>query len=281
MTCESAHFVRKPDGSVAGQAAGGSGGAGGVGGGAGGNGGTGGHGTGGTGGTLCSLTTQVCSRQPGQISTSPCDPVCQGGTCPCGQKCTYAGTDAKPVCAGKGPDSESESCTVTNSGRSDQFDTCSAGNICLAPGLGKLSYCFRLCYQDSDCLFYADCSERPLSSNGGSVSVCSPAHTLCGSSDKPCCDPLDSNNNPCPSTNPVCYLVALDVSPPGHSRTVCEYSSGGGGDGTSCTSSRDCMASLTCADHLCHPVCNLANPACPSGTHCTSWGIEYGYCITN
>ena len=285
MTCAKAHFVHPPDGSVTSQSGGGAGGAGGAAGGNKGTGGTstGGTGTGGTGSQLCQLTTQACSRQPGQSSTSPCDPVCQSGTCPCGQKCTYAGTDAKPVCAGQGPYSESESCTVTSSGRSDQHDDCAPGNICLAPVSEVLAYCFKLCYQDSDCRSYADCSERALSSNGGRVFVCSPAHQLCGSLDVPCCDPLDANNNPCPSANPVCFLVAPDVS--GHSRTVCEYSAGGIVDDstTSCTSSRNCMASLTCADedHFCHRVCDPSKPVCPSGMTCKPWGTEYGYCIAN
>lgn len=269
-TCEKAHFVHRPDDSVAGGAAGGTGGEGGA---AGGN--------AGTGGALCQLSPQDCSRQPGQVSISPCDPVCQSGTCPCGQKCTYAGTDAKPVCAGQGTQKEFESCTVTNPGLSTQRDDCAPGDICLAPVLRQLSYCFRLCYQDSDCLSYADCSQRSLSSNGGQVSVCSPAHQLCGS-DVPCCDPLNANINPCPSANPVCFLVAPDGST-GHSRTVCEYSSGGSGDDTPCTSSRECMESLTCADadRHCHPVCDLAKPACPGSMTCKAWGTEYGYCTAN
>jgi hypothetical protein len=43
------------------------------------------------------------------------------------------------------------------------------------------------------------------------------------------------------------------------------------------------MASLACADedHFCHPVCDLAKPACPGGTHCKAWGAEYGYCLAN
>jgi len=274
MTCAKAHFVHGPDGSVAGRAGGGAVGTGGA---------AGGHpGTGGTGGELCQLTP-TCTSQPGQGPTDPCDPVCQIGTCPCGQKCSYAGTPAKPVCVDQGPSGEAESCTVTNAGRADQHDSCTPGNICLAPVSDLHAYCFRLCNQDSDCRFYADCSQRPLSANGGLVSVCSPAHKLCGSSDSPCCDPLDAKNNPCPSTNPVCFLVAPDGS--GHSRTVCEYYSGGivENSTTSCTSSRDCMASLTCAnaDHLCHRVCDPAKQDCPSGMTCKSWGIEYGYCIAN
>jgi hypothetical protein len=283
MTCEKAHFVHGSDSSVAGGAAGGSGGGtGGAGGGSGGTRGTGGTVTGGTGGALCPLTTQACSRQPGQGSASPCDPVCQSGTCPCGQKCTYAGTDAKPVCAEQGPKNEFDTCTVTYPGLSSQHDDCVPGNICLAPGSEQLAYCFRLCYQDSDCLSYADCSQRSLSSNGGFVSVCSPAHQLCGS-DVPCCNPLKTSGNGCPSPNPVCFLVAPDGS--GHSRTVCEYTAGGIVDDstTPCTSSRDCMASLTCADedHLCHRVCDPTKTLCPAGMTCKLWGTEYGYCVAN
>jgi hypothetical protein len=279
MTCTTAHFVHKPDGGAAGQAAGGSVGTGGVGGATGGNRGTGGNGTG---GTLCPLGTLACSKPPGQSSTSPCDPVCQSGACPCGQKCTYAGTDAKPVCADQGPKTAFDSCTVTNSGSSDQHDNCVPGNICLAPVSQQQAFCFPLCYQASDCTSYADCSQRPLSSSGGLVFVCSPPHKPCGSVDSPCCNPLDTSNNVCPSSNPLCFLVSPD-SPAGHSRTVCEYSSGGLGDNASCTSSRDCMASLTCADedHHCHPVCDLAKPVCPTSQSCTPWGTEYGYCVAN
>jgi hypothetical protein len=281
MACEKAHFVQRPDGSGAGQG----GGTVGVGGAAGGTGGVGGAAMGGSGGGLCQLSTQDCSKQS---PTDPCDPVCQSGTCPCGQKCSYAGTDAKPVCADRGARKTLESCTVTYPGLPSQYDDCVPGNICLAPALGLPTYCFKLCYQDSDCLSYADCGKRPLSSSGGVVSVCSPAHQLCGT-DSSCCDPLADSNNGCPSTNPVCFLVAPDiVTPPsgfGHSRTVCEYSAGAGvADSTTpCASSRDCMAKLACADedHLCHPVCDPAKPVCPSGMTCKAWGTEYGYCIAS
>jgi hypothetical protein len=284
MTCTKAHFAPEPDGSAAGGAIAGNGGTGG----AGGTSGTGGSAAGGMGGASCQLSAQDCSKQAGEILTAPCDPVCQRGTCPCGQKCTYAGTDPQPVCAGQGAFKESESCKVKNSGSSDQSDDCAAGNICLAPVSEKDAYCFKLCYQDSDCKSYGDCSERPLSPKGGSVSVCSPAHKLCGSSDSPCCDPLSTVNSVCPSANPICFLVAPDVSASGatlHSRTVCEYSSGGivENSTTSCSSSRECMASLTCADEdqRCHRVCDPANPVCATNMHCKSWGIEYGYCIAD
>jgi hypothetical protein len=285
MTCTKAHFAPGPDGSVAGGAIAGSGGTGGTGGTLG----TGGSEIGGMGGATCQLTPQDCSKPAGEILTPPCDPVCQRGTCPCGQKCTYAGTDPQPVCADQGALKESESCTVKNSGGSEQSDDCEAGNICLAPVSEKDAYCFKLCYQDFDCKSYGDCSERLLSPKGGSVSVCSPAHKLCGSSDSPCCDPLSTVNSVCPSANPICFLVAPDTQAATdatrHSRTVCEYSPGGivENSTTSCSSSRECMASLTCVDddHICHRVCDPANPVCATNMHCKSWGIEYGYCIAD
>jgi len=287
--CAKAHFVHRADGGSTGAnggagPTGGSGGAGGTGGSGGGgtsagSGGAAGGDTGTQGGALCQLTKQPCS---GERTTDPCDPVCQSGTCPCGQKCTFAGISPHPVCAGQGKVAELGSCQANDYASDKQFDDCAPGNICLAPAFGATpNTCFKLCYDKSDCVSETDCGKRPLASQGGLVSVCDPPYTQCGP-DSACCDPLADGNGACPATSPFCFLVSPD-SRTGYSRTVCEYSAGGGKDSsTSCDSSHDCMKKFTCADHFCHRVCSLANPgSCPVGESCTAWGTEYGYCTTN
>jgi hypothetical protein len=210
---------------------------------------------------------------------SPCDPVCQTGTCDdwCGQKCSFAyDQDLRPqiacVADNGGKHVFPEGCKVEHPGTGQQTDDCSPGHICL-PAFkgGELTLCFKLCHDKTECIF-GECASRVLSSAGGTVNVCDPPYTQCGDAPKPCCDPL--NNTGCES-NQYCFLV-----PPGadsnHSRTLCDYSYGNGRRGSTCTSSRDCQQLHTCVDGFCKEVC-AATSACPSGA-CSMLGAEYGYC---
>ena len=275
MACTKANFVPKVDGAAANGGAAGAGGVGAAGG-------AGGDGSGG--GVDSGSDIMVCPENPlvcsGQRTTNPCDPVCQRGGCGwCDQKCSYAGADVHPVCAGQGPKDEFESCTVTHSDLPNQYDDCRPGQICLEPSIGDPTICFKLCYDSSDCVSGPDCGTRKLSAHGGLVSVCDPPYVECGTG--ACCNPLADTGSGCPATSPFCFLVSPDASQ--HSRTVCEYSAGSGADSSApCNSSHDCMTKFTCAEHYCHQVCIPATTSgCPSGEICKAWGTEYGYCTAN
>ena len=216
-----------------------------------------------------------------------CDPVCQSGDCDwCSQKCTLA-DDGTATCATGGTVAPGETCTVYLSGTALQHDECRPGGICLTPAIGDpISYCFTLCHSDIDCQGAVACSPRPLARNdvgpSASALVCDPEYTTCNpNSVKSCCDPLalSAGSNGCQGGR-FCYLVTPD--PSGHSRTTCEYTTGGKGRGEACQSSRDCLEKYVCAPSgsgtsgSCQRVCNTATP-CGSGT-CSQLGAEYGYC---
>lgn len=221
-------------------------------------------------------------------ATDTCDPVCQiGNKCNwCSQKCTLAlvGGTAQATCATKDPNPVAvfQPCGVKSSGLPIQEDNCLPGSICLQPingGVVSTGYCFALCHNSiQDCLGVA-CTQRSLSASGGTVTVCEPPYSQCGL-DGSCCDPLATPPSSC-GTGRVCLLVAPDQS--GHSRTVCEFSSGNSKNGDACASSHDCMVANTCvndgAHNGCHRVCNAAYP-CPVG-NCLQWGTEYGFCPNN
>jgi hypothetical protein len=232
----------------------------------------------------CSEPNLPCSRAP---AAGICDPVCQVGGCNwCNEKCTYIfdGTSKQPACVSKtGKGVFPASCTYS-SGNSTQSDDCAQGSICLPPSVGDLTpYCFRLCAGTADCPSAVACGQRALSPAGGSVGVCDPPYASCGI-DGTCCDPLGLTPGlvPCP-TNRVCLLVSPD---PGsqHSRTMCDFDPGSNRVSQSCSSSHDCLAKLTCVNHICQQVCSTVDstaPPCPLGTTCTGWGEEYGYCQTD
>jgi hypothetical protein len=227
-------------------------------------------------GGSCPEPNLPCSGSP---STGICDPVCQTGDCDwCSQKCTYVfdGTSAQPTCASStGHGAFPNSCTRYSAATSKQSDDCAPGSICLRPTVGdSVSYCFQLCAAAADCLGGLECGQRQLSSLGGSVGVCDPPYSPCGT-DGTCCDPLALTG--CPD-NRVCLLVSPDPgAQPQHSRTVCEFGNGGQVDSQPCSASRDCMEKYTCVNNMCRRVCNTASP-CPPGATCKPWGVEYGYC---
>ena len=294
VACTKASFARIADGEAVGGSSGGAGitggggdtaggtgggGTAGSGGGAGGAGGGGGAGAGPEAGVTCPATpAQSCTPVP----TSPCDPVCQTGDCDwCTKKCTYAlsGGVVQPTCAAKGKQGVFQACAVLSTGAAGQNDNCVPGSICLQPLSGgpvNSGFCFGLCRSGLDCLGVA-CSERSLSAAGGSVSVCDPPYDQCGP-DATCCDPLAASVSSSCGPNRVCLLVSPDTDT-GHSRTVCEFSSGGGRNGDACDSAHGCMWANTCVSNSCRRVCSLTNPnPCPNGGACTPWGVEYGFC---
>jgi hypothetical protein len=224
-----------------------------------------------------------CQAQP----SGRCDPVCQSGDCDwCSQKCTLAG-DGTATCAPRGAIASGETCTVFLAGTAQQHDECQPAGICLTPGIGDpISYCFTLCHSEIDCPGAVACSPRPVARTeiglSASTLVCDPEYTSCDpGSAKSCCDPLalSTVSGGCPGGR-FCYLVTPD--PSGHSRTTCEYTTGGKGRGEACQSSRDCLGKYVCAPSAsgnsgsCQRVCNTASP-CSSGT-CILLGAEYGYC---
>jgi hypothetical protein len=225
----------------------------------------------------CPATPLACSASTAGI----CDPVCQTGACNwCNQKCTYAlaGATAQPTCAATGKQTVFQPCGVNSSGSASQNDNCLPGSICLQPISGTNSwYCFSLCTSTADCIGAVDCGQRYLFPQGPQVYVCDPPYDECGPNSQ-CCDPFAApGTSPCAS-NQFCLLASPDPIT-NHSRTVCEFSYGGGQNGSFCSSPHDCMTANTCVNGFCHRVCNDANP-CPTGgrTCLTTWSIEYGYC---
>jgi hypothetical protein len=175
-------------------------------------------------------------------------------------------------------------------GTADQFDDCTVGNVCLVPDPGSgLSFCFAICRSALDCAGGVACSDRLLSKSGAKevlVKVCDPPYRSCSpSSPQPCCDPVGPDFSGCPDGQ-FCYLVPFD---PGSrdNRTVCDYTTGGGGRASPCTSSRDCMQGWTCvgaeagAPGLCRQVCDpqSINPCGLSGEVCSDYGNQYGVCL--
>jgi hypothetical protein len=233
------------------------------------------------GSTSCvDATTPVagCQAKTGGL----CDPVCQSGTCDwCGQKCSLDKTGA-PACVARGSLSIGQTCTIFLEGTAQQRDECRAGGICLTPNVGgSVAYCFALCRSPVDCPGGVACAARPLGS-GAVALVCDPEYTTCDPAMAAgCCDPLasDSGTSGC-GNGRFCYLTTPD--PAGHSRTMCEYATGGKGRGEACQSSRECLEKYVCvpsgADNsgTCQRVCSSSKPC--SGSTCVSLGSEFGYC---
>lgn len=112
--------------------------------------------------------------------------------------------------------------------------------------------------------------------------VCDPEYTTCDPEiGAGCCDPFASEpgNNGC-GNGRFCYLATPD--PAGHSRTMCEYATGGKGRGEACQSSRECLEKYVCVPSgagnsgTCQRVCSNDRPC--SGSTCVSLGSEFGYC---
>ena len=217
-------------------------------------------------------SVSLCTPQ----TVVPCDPVCQTGTCDwCTQKCTYVfdGAAAQPTCSSRGQKIFPQACAANSPGSSSQHDDCAPGYLCLAPTIGdNFTYCFGLCASAANCPFGVACGQRKLSAAGGLVAVCDPPYDVCGVGGG-CCDPVGGSG--C-ATNRTCLLVSPDPAS-GHSRTVCEFSYGGGRNSSACDSSRDCLTKNTCVAGTCRQVCNSVY-SCPNGGDCTFWGPEYGYC---
>jgi hypothetical protein len=228
-----------------------------------------------------------CQSQPPAGAT--CDPVCQTGKCAwCEEKCSQA-VDGRTVCSARGALGTGSSCTIFLAGDPRQYDNCSAGNICLTPEPGSgLSYCFALCRSSVDCSTGGGCTGRVLAASGATqvlVKVCDPPYRSCApGSPNPCCDPLGTGSAGC-DVGQFCYLVAPD-SGSHDNRTVCDYTTGGGGRASQCDSSRDCMQGWTCfgaaagITGVCRKVCDpkVTNPCGLGGGACGDYGKQYGVC---
>jgi hypothetical protein len=230
---------------------------------------------------ICSAPTALsCSSQIASGTT--CDPVCQTGSCDwCNEKCTAIAGDGKAACGGIGVKLARSSCTIQLGGTPSQHDDCAPGNICLSPDTGSgYSYCFPLCRTGVDCLGGVACEPRQVSplaiANPVFVSVCDPEYKSCNPlSASPCCNPILLTG--CPSGQ-YCYLTSPDPSQ--DSRTVCEYTTGIGGRGATCASSRECAQGWGCSSSgFCQKVCDPTVPgSCPAGGTCAPSGKQFGYC---
>jgi hypothetical protein len=194
------------------------------------------------------------------------------------------------VCSSKGTLGTGSSCTIYLAGDPKQYDNCSPGNICLTPELGSgLSYCFALCRSSLDCAGGVACSDRVLSASVGRqvlVKVCDPPYRSCSpASPRPCCDPLGTSSAGC-DVGQFCYLVTPDPGSSHDDRTVCDYTTGGGGRTSQCSSSRDCMQGWTCFGAstgivgVCRKVCDpkVSNPCGAGAGTCGDYGTQYGVC---
>jgi hypothetical protein len=226
-------------------------------------------------------TTPVpsCQARGGDV----CDPVCQSGTCAwCGQKCSLDKSGA-PACVARGALDTGQTCTIFFEGTAQQHDECRAANICLTPNIGgSTAYCFAMCRSSVDCPGGVACAARPLGRDGAVALVCDPEYITCDPAIAPgCCDPLasDSTASGCGSGR-FCYLTTPD--PSGHSRTMCDYATGGKGRGEACQSSRECLEKFVCVPSgaggsgICQRVCSSNKPC--SGSTCVPLGSEFGYC---
>ena len=227
--------------------------------------------------TLCSLTPLVgCSLQ--KASGATCDPVCQEGTCPCGQKCTVAG-DGTVACLSKGTRETESWCTRSSPDLPQQHDDCVSGDVCL-PIIGTDgNFCFQHCRSSLDCAGGVRCAERALTRTGATAMVCDPPYGRCdpAAPGGGCCDPFDPTMGARCTDGRFCYLVSKDPDTQ-DSRTVCEFTTGID-TRNGCSFPSDCAEGYSCHPTLgaCRQVCDPSHP-CLVG-NCTPNGTQYGFCL--
>lgn len=162
-----------------------------------------------------------------------------------------------------------ESCNPFNAGTANRTDNCATGLVCLDGNSAKTTQCFKRCSVSADCDGAACETRRIEAATTATAKVCALPPAVC--------DPI-VNAGQCPN-DANCYLTTA-------TQTTCETTSGEGDRTTSCTYSRDCLPSLTCATQgqgarHCYPTCSVASPHCPSSsTFCqpTTAGATYSYC---
>lgn len=215
-----------------------------------------------------------CTPQGG----GACDPVCQTGCCT-DQKCTALSsgmadsTTASLGCAKLDAGRNlGDTCDVKNAGTAARSDNCLAGLLCVTGNSDSI--CFKMCRNDMDCAGGAKCEMRPIEPKRNLASVCGlPTST---------CDPTDKAI--CPDKR-TCYLITPDKDT--GDRTVCDISSGGKGNGASCTYAFECFPGWTCpatgaGAGRCQPVCAHSGTSagvCPPNLTCQTKGKDYDICL--
>jgi hypothetical protein len=217
-----------------------------------------------------------CTPQAGLV----CDPVCQTGCCT-NQKCTAvnrgdgdSSTAALDCARGSWLRDVGETCDVANAGTELRNDNCLPGMLCVAGDAEKI--CMKLCRNDGDCTGGARCESRQIERSGKYLaSVCGLPTAACNPAD------LVATTG-CPA-GLTCYLLRTSTG----DRTVCDISSGDGGNGMSCTFPYDCLPGWTCPQvgpgaGRCQPVCShdgTAPAGCPIGLTCQTTGTTYDLCL--
>jgi len=220
-------------------------------------------GQGGMGGACANAVAPLCST-PVESVSSPCDPVCQTGSCACGLRCSLTG-DAIKCVAQSGTKAPGETCTPNS-------NECAPGSACRpeeACGT-TLGRCYRLCRHDADCGVSAVCGIDLHNPAAGSANLkgCNLGEAV------PACDPTLEGG--CLTPGLDCYLTNHQIT--------CECP-GAMPSGSPCHLSTECARGLTCASVsgalVCTPVCKTG-ATCPDGTSAciieSPLPFGYGHC---
>ncbi len=201
--------------------------------------------------------------------TQPCDLLDQCG-CGANQACDLDGNNLETggtICR-----------AVTASG--DELDTCASGSECAAGFvcIGNPGRCRRYCDDNGDCPGDGGLCVINLSYNGNPI----PGAVTCSTH----CDPIANNNNGCPATW-GCHLYSYDPDGvPGNGDEMylsdCDAPpANGGGVGSSCSGSGDCLPGNDCVtingSSSCRPTCLCPGGNCGSGSCPGGSGSCYGY----
>ena len=89
------------------------------------------------------------------------------------------------------------------------------------------------------------------------------------------CNPVELNNNLCPSDAPRCIL-SVDISVPS-----CFAAGGNISEGSPCFGPYACEVGAGCLDGVCRRFCNLGSPVCRAPTStCAGIGLtSFGFCV--
>lgn len=200
---------------------------------------------------------ETCSESPCKVTSPQCG-------CSNDQKCTLDEQGLR-TCEADGSVKAGESC---------DGPTCEAGTMCLGSSL--FANCKSFCDSDSDCSGAGSlCVVKLGDGQGGALQ-----ETWCTDD----CDPV--TNSGCPASGKC--VMFREPNPPNRIFTDC-WQAGTGTQNESCVYDDDCAAGYACIDHnggICSHWCEVANPSCPGGTICHSFGtpalvggVEYGACV--
>jgi hypothetical protein len=204
-----------------------------------------------------------------------CDPMCQTG-CGCQEKCSISSAGALTcvVPGGSIRAKEGRSCDFFFEGTANQTDNCEPGLVCLHDACGDL--CARFCRTNADCPNSLCTRNLP-----GGLKACDVSTVECNPVK------VQGSMTGCPGITQGCYLSSTVKD-----RTVCDCSSGGQAENSSCTLSRECFPGLACvdptgagSDFRCRRVCSLTAASgtpngCNPGFTCRPFleSQKYGYC---